>query len=182
MATMRAVQRGRQPGSTALPAPKRDIAEVGRSRGIAGASPAAIGLDHRLGKPRRQTVFAGEEGRLVWLVFRIVHGSIKAHVGSLSACEKIGALANAERRFWLPRLALFAALSDFSPTSSRTVARSAERRPSVVVCRDRIRRTKLPTGATGMDDDHNSVLEARWLLAVPASMLLTVLIAGLLLG
>jgi len=28
----------------------------------------------------------------------------------------------------------------------------------------------------------NSVLEARWLLAVPASMLLTVLIAGLLLS
>lgn len=33
-----------------------------------------------------------------------------------------------------------------------------------------------------MDDHRNSVLEARWLLAVPASMLLTVLIAGLLLG
>gem|GEM_PF-3312985 len=33
-----------------------------------------------------------------------------------------------------------------------------------------------------MDDHHNSVLEARWLLAVPASLLLTVLVAGLLLG
>jgi hypothetical protein len=33
-----------------------------------------------------------------------------------------------------------------------------------------------------MNDDRNSVLEARWLLAVPASVLLTVLIAGLLLG
>lgn len=33
-----------------------------------------------------------------------------------------------------------------------------------------------------MDDYRNSVLEARWLLAVPASMLLTVLIAGLVLG
>ncbi|BCM18800.1 hypothetical protein MJ8_25720 [Mesorhizobium sp. J8] len=33
-----------------------------------------------------------------------------------------------------------------------------------------------------MNDDRNSVLEARWLLAVPVSMLLTVLIAGLLLG
>jgi hypothetical protein len=33
-----------------------------------------------------------------------------------------------------------------------------------------------------MNDDRNSVLEARWLLAVPASMLLTVLIAGFLLG
>ena len=33
-----------------------------------------------------------------------------------------------------------------------------------------------------MNDDRNSILEARWLLAVPASMLLTVLIAGLLLG
>jgi hypothetical protein len=33
-----------------------------------------------------------------------------------------------------------------------------------------------------MDNHRNSVLEARWLLAVPASMLLTVLIAGLLLG
>jgi hypothetical protein len=38
------------------------------------------------------------------------------------------------------------------------------------------------TGETDMNDDRNSVLEARWLLAVPASMLLTVLIAGLLLG
>lgn len=42
--------------------------------------------------------------------------------------------------------------------------------------------SRLPTGATGMNDDRNSVLEARWLLAVPASVLLTVLIAGLLLG
>jgi hypothetical protein len=33
-----------------------------------------------------------------------------------------------------------------------------------------------------MNDQRNSVLEARWLLAVPASMMLTVLIAGLLLG
>lgn len=33
-----------------------------------------------------------------------------------------------------------------------------------------------------MNDDRNSVLEARWLLAVPASVLLTVLIAGMLLG
>lgn len=33
-----------------------------------------------------------------------------------------------------------------------------------------------------MNDDRNSVLEARWLLAVPASVLLSVLIAGLLLG
>jgi hypothetical protein len=31
-------------------------------------------------------------------------------------------------------------------------------------------------------DNRNSVLEARWLLAVPVSMLITVLIAGLLLG
>jgi hypothetical protein len=29
-----------------------------------------------------------------------------------------------------------------------------------------------------MDDRHNSVLEARWLLAVPASLILTVLFAG----
>lgn len=42
--------------------------------------------------------------------------------------------------------------------------------------------SRLPTGATDMNDDRNSVLEARWLLAVPASVLLTVLIAGLLLG
>jgi hypothetical protein len=33
-----------------------------------------------------------------------------------------------------------------------------------------------------MDHHRNSILEARWLLAVPVSMLLTVLIAGLLLG
>lgn len=33
-----------------------------------------------------------------------------------------------------------------------------------------------------MDGNRNSVLEARWLLAVPASVLLTVLIAGMLLG
>jgi len=33
-----------------------------------------------------------------------------------------------------------------------------------------------------MDDRGNSILEARWLLAVPVSMLLTVLIAGLLLS
>ncbi|MET3522926.1 hypothetical protein ABID25_004786 [Mesorhizobium abyssinicae] len=32
-----------------------------------------------------------------------------------------------------------------------------------------------------MDDRDNSVLEARWLLAVPASLVLTVLIAGFLL-
>lgn len=44
------------------------------------------------------------------------------------------------------------------------------------------RSIRLPTGAKDMDNDRNSVLEARWLLAVPASMLLTVLIAGLLLG
>ena len=35
---------------------------------------------------------------------------------------------------------------------------------------------------TDMDDHGNSILEARWLLAVPVSMLLTVLIAGLLLS
>lgn len=33
-----------------------------------------------------------------------------------------------------------------------------------------------------MDDRDNSVLEARWLLAVPASLVLTVLIAGILLA
>lgn len=33
-----------------------------------------------------------------------------------------------------------------------------------------------------MDDPRNSVLEARWLLAVPASMILTVLLAGFLLA
>jgi hypothetical protein len=33
-----------------------------------------------------------------------------------------------------------------------------------------------------MDDNRNSVLEARWLLAVPVSVLLTVLVAGMLLG
>lgn len=33
-----------------------------------------------------------------------------------------------------------------------------------------------------MEDPTNSVLEARWLLAVPASMVLTVLIAGFLLS
>lgn len=32
-----------------------------------------------------------------------------------------------------------------------------------------------------MDDRDNSVLEARWLLAVPASLVLTVVIAGFLL-
>lgn len=32
-----------------------------------------------------------------------------------------------------------------------------------------------------IDDWNNSVLEARWLLAVPASLVLTVLLAGLLL-
>lgn len=31
-------------------------------------------------------------------------------------------------------------------------------------------------------DHRNSVLEARWLLAVPVSMLITVLVAGLMLG
>jgi len=35
--------------------------------------------------------------------------------------------------------------------------------------------------AVAMDDRNNSVLEARWLLAVPASLILTVLLAGLLL-
>jgi hypothetical protein len=29
-----------------------------------------------------------------------------------------------------------------------------------------------------MDDRHNSVLEARWLLAIPLSVILTVLVAG----
>jgi hypothetical protein len=33
-----------------------------------------------------------------------------------------------------------------------------------------------------MDDPRNSIVEARWLLALPASMVLTVLIAGLLLS
>lgn len=33
-----------------------------------------------------------------------------------------------------------------------------------------------------MQDHRNSVLEARWLLAVPASLALTVLLAGLLLS
>lgn len=33
-----------------------------------------------------------------------------------------------------------------------------------------------------MEDYRNSVLEARWLLAVPASLLLTVLLAGFLLS
>lgn len=33
-----------------------------------------------------------------------------------------------------------------------------------------------------MKDYRNSVLEARWLLAVPASLLLTVLLAGFLLS
>jgi len=32
-----------------------------------------------------------------------------------------------------------------------------------------------------MDDRNRSILEARWLLAVPASLVLTVLLAGLLL-
>jgi hypothetical protein len=29
-----------------------------------------------------------------------------------------------------------------------------------------------------MDDPHNSILEARWFLAVPLSLILTVLVAG----
>ncbi|ESY94405.1 hypothetical protein X738_24845 [Mesorhizobium sp. LNHC209A00] len=33
-----------------------------------------------------------------------------------------------------------------------------------------------------MDDPHNSILEARWLLAVPLSLILTVLVAGLVLA
>jgi len=32
-----------------------------------------------------------------------------------------------------------------------------------------------------MDDPHNSVLEARWLLAVPVSVIFAVLLAGLML-
>jgi hypothetical protein len=33
-----------------------------------------------------------------------------------------------------------------------------------------------------MDDPHNSILEARWLLAVPLSLILTVLVAGFVLA
>ena len=33
-----------------------------------------------------------------------------------------------------------------------------------------------------MDDQQNSILEARWLLAVPLSLVLTVLVAGLVLA
>lgn len=33
-----------------------------------------------------------------------------------------------------------------------------------------------------MDNQHNSILEARWLLAVPLSLVLTVLLAGFVLA
>jgi hypothetical protein len=97
--------------------------------------------------------------------------------------EKIGALANAKRWLWLLRSGLFAERSDFSRIGL------SDRRPiggtkgfGARLPASNSQHHGCPIGATDMNDDRNSVLEARWLLAVPASMLLTVLIAGLLLG
>jgi hypothetical protein len=81
----------------------------------------------------------------------------------------------------LRRSALSGRPYDFSPTEFQTLARAAERRLPAAVCRLEIA-TRNPLEKIDMDHHRNTVLEARWLLAVPVSLLVTVLIAGLLLG
>lgn len=161
-----------------MPAPKRHIAEVGRGSGVAGAPPGSVRLDHRLGKPLGQAVFAGEVRRVVWLVFRIIHRSVKAHVGSRICAQDW-------RAYQCEASALVAALGPLrAPVrlqSEQALGPSPDQRnkgPSPPFAGVEF----TATGAIDMDGNRNSVLEARWLLAVPASVLLTVLIAGLLLG
>jgi hypothetical protein len=99
----------------------------------------------------------------------------------LLSAGKICALDNAKPGLWLRRSAVSGRPYDFSPIRPQTVARATERRLPLAVCQLDIA-TPNPLEKIDMDHHRNSVLEARWLLAVPVSLLFTVLIAGLLLG